>query len=135
MGNRGVSGAIYVHAHTLNEESRKTFNRALISSGSLSFWNGTYNAKRIQDCLEINDLSNDELVDYLRTVHANTLIKCNGTDWILNIESPNATKPFLMKRSREYFASDNPPIVDVLFVVASQVNRSICSMQLNMRKC
>lgn len=102
-----------------------------MSSGTLSFWNTTYHAKRIQDCLETNDLSNDELVEYLKTANASTLTKCNGTDWVLNIESPNATRPFLTKRTREYFTSDDPPILETLFVVASQVNKSVCSVQFS----
>lgn len=106
----------------------------MISSGTLNFWDAQHHVKKIQDCLEINDLSNDELVNYLKTANASTLTKCNGTDWVMNIESPNATRPFLTKSAREYFASDDPPVVDALFVVASQVNQNVWLVQFSLRK-
>lgn len=119
----GSAGSAYVHAHTLNAKSRKYFNRAFMSSGSLSFWNSPYHVQEIQDCLEINEMTDDELVVYLKTANISTLTKCNGTDWLLNYESPNAIRPFLTKKAKEIYTSNDPPVLDVLFVVASQVNK------------
>lgn len=118
-----LTGSVYAHAHTFNAKSRKYFNRTFLSSGSLGFWHTPYHEQEIWDCLEIDGLTNVELVEYLKTANISTLTKCNGTDWLLNYESPNAIRPFLTKRANEIYTSDEPPVLDVLFVVASQVNK------------
>lgn len=111
----------------------------MISSGTYNFWDVQYLEKRVQDCLEISNLSNAELVNYLKTANVSTLTKCNGTDWIATVESPNAIRPFQVKKIREYFVSDDPPVVEVLFVVASKVMKCEYFIQFNsknsLKKC
>lgn len=80
--------------------------------------------EKIHECLGINWIG-DRLVDYMKTVDSITLKNCNKTDWLMTIESPNATRAFITKRPEEIFASDNPPVLDTMFFMASQVSYSM----------
>lgn len=106
MNTKTISiGATFVHAHVVNEESRKYFTRAFLSSGSLSFWNLFIpdSNKKIQKCLGINEMSKDKLLKYLKTANMTILTKCNGDNWPLTVESSNAIRQFLTKRPGEIY--------------------------------
>lgn len=66
-------------------------------------------------------MTDSELVDFLRVVNSEILSKCGGQDWQLSIESPNATGAFITKTPKEIYTSDKAPVIDIMFVTASQV--------------
>lgn len=124
MLNTKSTGGTFIHAHTLNEESRKYFTRAFTSSGAISFWNLPIesNVQKIQNCLGINKTGNS-LAEYMKTANSTTLKKCDETFWFLSIERPNATNAFVTKTPKEIYTSDKPPVLDILFATASMVFR------------
>lgn len=122
MKRNYILGATFVHAHMLNEKSRKYFTRAYLSSGSASRWKvQDYNhTQNLQKCLKVNE-TGSALVDYMKTVNFTTLAKCSNLTWIVFYESPNATDAFITKTPKEIYNSNNPPVMDTMFSIASQV--------------
>lgn len=80
--------------------------------------------QKIHECLEINETGH-RLAEYMKTVDREILTKCNETFWLLSLESPNAPRAFITKTPKEMYTSDKPPVVDIMFVMASQVFHSI----------
>lgn len=106
----------------LNEESRKYFTRAYLSSGSASYWKVQHfnHTRQLQQCLEVN-ATGKELIEFMKTANYTTLFKCNYLTWIVFYERPNATNAFMTKTPDEIYSSDNPPVMDTMFSIASQV--------------
>lgn len=117
-----LTGGTFIHAHTLNENSRIFFKRAFTSSGAISFWNLPIesNVQKIQSCLGINETGNS-LAEYMKAANSSTLKKCDKTFWFPSIERPNATNAFITKTPKEIYTSGKPPVLDILFATASQV--------------
>lgn len=115
-------GASFIHAHMLNVESRKYFNRAYLSSGCVSGYHlrTDTHLEMLQECLQTNDTGN-ELVEFLKTASSFQLSSCNFLPWVIYIESLSAPHPFITQTSDEIYKSDNPPIMDAMFSIASQV--------------
>lgn len=110
------------HAHMLNAESRKYFTRAYMVSGTVSPWKlrSDNHLSKIQECLDFNG-THTELLDYMKSATSTTLAKCNHLLWVLYIESPNATAPFITQTPDEIYNSDSAPVMDAMFTFASQV--------------
>lgn len=73
----------------------------------------------MQNCLNTN-ISLDELAGLLKAANYTTLFKCY-LNWAPFLESTNATNAFITKRPVEIYNSDDPPILDTFFSIASQV--------------
>lgn len=116
------TGGTFIHAHTLNEASRKYFTRAFTSSGVISFWNlpTESNVQKIHTCLGINATGNS-LAEYMRTANSSVLKNCDKTLWFLCIESPNAANAFITKTPKEIYTSGKASVLDILFATASWV--------------
>lgn len=71
-------------------------------------------------CLNFNG-TYTELLDHLKSAPRKTLAKCNYLPWVLHIESPNATEPFITKTPHDIYNSDEAPVMDAMFTFASQV--------------
>lgn len=92
-------------------------------SGTVSPWklSSGNQLSQVYRCLGFKG-THAELVDYIKTASAATLTRCNWLAWILHIESPNATKPFITQTPDEIYDSNEPPVVDAMFTFASEVN-------------
>lgn len=117
-----ILGAVSTHLHMLNQQSRKYFKRAFLSSGSVSqLWFRKKNyLKEVQECLQINKMSGD-LVEYLKTANVSELSNCNYIHWALTIESSNVPGAFISNTPDEIYKSDKAPIMDAMFSFGSQV--------------
>lgn len=106
----------------LNSESRKYFTRAYLNSGSASPWKvqDFNHTQRLQKCLEVN-ATGSALVEYMKAVNFTTLAKCSNLTWIVFYESPDATDAFITKTPHEIYNSDNPPVMDTMSSITSQV--------------
>lgn len=109
----------------LNEESRRYFNRAYLMSGSASRWKVQHfnHTAQLQRCLQINGTAS-ALIDYMKVVDFTTLAKCSNLTWVVFYENPNATNAFITKTPEEIYNSDNPPVMDTMFSITSQVRIS-----------
>lgn len=61
----------------------------------------------------------------MRVADSSILSKCKNFDWVLSIESPNVTGAFITKTPKEIYTSDEAPVIDIMFVTASQVIYSV----------
>lgn len=115
-------GGGFVHAHMLNEQSRKYFTRAFATSGSVSSWllRKDDHVKQIQWCLRIKKTGN-ELVEYLKTANISTLFKCKFFPGAVFIESPNTPGAFISETPAEIYNSGKAPAMDAMFGFTSQV--------------
>lgn len=112
----------------LNAESRKYYSRAFCASGTAfnPFSNLclTDHVKAMQDCYNIYVM--DALVEFMKTATATTLQKCVNPAkslpfWSATIEYQNAPAAFLTKTPDEIYETDDPPIIDTIFSLTSQV--------------
>lgn len=115
----------------LNEESRKYFNRAYLSSGvALNYWSlsHTNHVKRMQEYSKIEDM--EKLVEYLKTSDSETFDDCYRWDefgnillspWAPTIESSDTVGAFLTKTPEQIYNSDGAPTIDALFAFTTHV--------------
>lgn len=117
-------GAVSANLHMLNEESRKYFKRAFLSSSTaLSYYtfNKTNHLQEMRHYAEIEDKY--ELIEYLKNEKSHVLSKYPyvGLPWLPTIEHPNVVNAFMTKLPEEIYDSDNAPVMDVLFGFNTQV--------------
>lgn len=114
----------------LNEESRKYFNRAFISSSSAFSYYAFANANHLdqmKSCSEIR--SKEKLIQFLKTVDSKELDGCqtfsftnvSAVPWGPTIENSETIGAFKTMTPNETYNSDNPPVMDTLFSFNSQV--------------
>lgn len=118
----------------LNEESRKYFSRAFLSSGTAFSYFALSRAnhlERMQQFSKIND--NNELIEYLKSADEKVLAECRqfmgfekllGSAWTPTIESADTNGAFITKRPEEMYKSGSGTAMDVLFSFTSRVNTS-----------
>lgn len=124
-------GAVSVHLHMLNEQSRKYFKRAFMFSGTAFVptvvqqnWN---HVQQIQDCLQIIELN--DLIENLKIENTTVLARCYpytfpadlNLNWAPTIESVGTTGAFLTQTPEKIYNSGNAPSMDVVFSFNSQV--------------
>lgn len=124
-------GGSSVNFHILNEESRKYFNRAYLSSGTAFTYFALSTGDhlvRMQEFSKINETN--DLIEYLKTVDSMTLANCHTMDsieyrlsspWAPTIENSKAHGAFLTRIPDEIYNSANAPAMDTLFSFNSQV--------------
>lgn len=121
-----ITGGTFAHAHMLNAESRKYFNRAYSSSGVVSRFHlrRDNHVEYLRQCLQINETGYG-FAEILKTANTTALAECNYLRWIIFIESPNTPGAFITQSLDEIYNSDSAPKVDAMFSIATQVNRCI----------
>lgn len=120
----------------INEESRKYFNRAFLSSGSslnyFAFTKGNH-VERMFGCSEATN--QQQLMEYLKTTPQDDIVECyfrydQGPNaikpvWTPTIEIPDAKMPFLLQDPEEIYNSGTVAPIDVLIGFDSQVTFSV----------
>lgn len=115
----------------LNEESRKYFNRAFISSSSAFSYYGYADGnhfKQMQECSKTDD--EEKLIEFLKTADIKTLIECQSHNfessvivpWAPTIENAGTIGAFKTKTPDEIYNSDNAPVMDAMFSFNSEVH-------------
>lgn len=121
-------GGSSVGYQMLNEESRKYFNRAFLSScTALSFYalSETSHLQRMKDFSKIDDEA--KLVEYLKTKNSETLANSflgMVRLWVPTIENPNTVNAFITETPEEIYNSNKAPVMDAMFSFNSKVNCS-----------
>lgn len=123
-------GATSANFQMLNEESRKYFNRAFISSSSAFSYYGYADGnhfKQIQKCSE--SVGKEKLIEFLKTADIKALVECQSytfessviVPWAPTIENASTIGAFKTKTPDEMYNSDNAPVMDAMFSFNSQV--------------
>lgn len=129
-------GGASVGFQVLNEESRKYFNRAFLSSSSAFNYytlNETNHLQRMKEFSKIYD--ERHLIEYLKTVDSDILSKCHqygipdGRDlsvpWAPTIEDPDTVGAFITQSPQDIYNSEKAPVMDVMFSFNSKVSKSL----------
>lgn len=120
--------------HLLNEESRKYFNRAYLSSSSVFSHYALHRANHLQGMKDFTGISADEeLIKYLRTANSDFLSKhypftygkSLTPPWVPTIEHTNAVRPFITKTPDEIYGTGEAQAIDIMFSFNSKVFRWI----------
>lgn len=116
----------------LNVESRKYYNRALLSSSSAL--NGyvirrTNHVQLIQNCSQFNDM--DKMIEFLKTADmVKILYDCYPLEsiegkvlytWVPTIEMQNTSGAFITKTPNEIYNSLEAPVMDAMFSFVAEV--------------
>ncbi|KAG4071890.1 hypothetical protein HA402_006051 [Bradysia odoriphaga] len=124
------AGATSVGLQMLNVESRKYFNRAYLgSSSAFNFYaiSKVDHSQQLKEFFKINDES--KLIEYLRKTNSDLLssfypLSAKGKSlyvpWVPTIENPNTVGAFMTKTPEEIYSSNNAPIMDTMFSIASK---------------
>ena len=112
----------------LNEESRKYFTRALPISNTafsgMTLFKESH-VQHIQECSQLNEIN--DLIEYVKTSNVTTLRRCYNSEfkftihWTPTIENSNAVRAFITKTPDEIYSSDKAPVLDAMFIFATQV--------------
>lgn len=116
----------------LNAESRKYFNRAFLSSGTIlnyyALSEGNHLA-RMQKSTQISNIT--ELIEFLKIVDIKTLNEYNSyngfdkllsVSWGPTIENDTTTGAFITMRPEEMYALGQVSPIDIVFGFADRVN-------------
>lgn len=123
-------GGASVGFHLLNEESRRYFNRAYLSSSSAFSHYALREANHLRGMKDFTKISADEeLIGYLRTANSDFLSKhypftygkSLTPPWVPTIEHTNAVRPFITKTPDEIYGSGEAQAIDIMFSFNSKV--------------
>lgn len=120
----------------LNAESRKYFNRAYLGSSSAFNFYAISKVDHLQQTKEFSKIDDEfKLIEYLRTASSDVLAsfyplsakgKSMYVPWVPTIESRNTVGAFMTRNPEEIYGTDDAPIMDTMFSIASKVQTEIC---------
>lgn len=116
----------------MNEESRKYFNRAYLSSGTAFTYFALSTPNHLTRMKEFTKITDEnELIDFLKVADTEVLAKCNTMDsigkmvrpyWSPTIELPQTVGAFMTKTPHEIYNSQLAPNIDTMFSFNSMVS-------------
>lgn len=126
-------GAASINFQMLNQESRKYFNRAYLTSASAltSFAiSKSDHMERMKEFLKLHDV--DELINYMKTADCEFLAtqyywySSNSLTfpWVPTIEIPNAVNAFMTQTPDEIYSSGKASVKDTLYSINTKVLKS-----------